>query len=101
MFVYIGKKFLKEGFNLIGSYIDFLWFDLKLKLLYELNEFVFLKIYYYGGIKKYYWVNVFFSIYGVVVKSDGFKIKIVIGEDESDFVFYIIDFFVYLFVEQF
>lgn len=100
LFAHIGKKPLKEGFNLIGSHIDSPRLDLKPKPLYESSELALLKTHYYGGIKKYHWVNVPLSIHGVVVKSDGSKVKITIGEDENDPVFYITDLLVHLSSEQ-
>ncbi|WP_271628539.1 aminopeptidase [Caldicellulosiruptor sp. DIB 104C] len=100
LLAHIGKKPLKEGFNLIGSHIDSPRLDLKPKPLYESSELALLKTHYYGGIKKYHWVNVPLSIHGVVVKSDGSKVKITIGEDENDPVFYITDLLVHLSSDQ-
>ena len=55
---------------------------------------------YYGGVKKYQWVTIPLAIHGVVVKSDGTKIEIVIGEDEKDPVFVVTDLLIHLAQEQ-
>ena len=46
-----------------------------------------MKTHYYGGIKKYQWASIPLSLHGVVVLSDGRKVKITIGEHEDDPVF--------------
>ncbi len=50
-----------------------------------------LSSHYYGGIKKYQWVTIPLALHGIVVKEDGSKIEINIGEAEDDPVFYISD----------
>jgi len=55
---------------------------------------------YYGGIKKYQWVTLPLAIHGVVVKKDGTKVNIVIGEKDSDPVVGITDLLVHLSAEQ-
>ncbi|MCK5038738.1 MAG: aminopeptidase [Thermoplasmata archaeon] len=89
----IGKKGLDDGFRMIASHVDSPRIDLKQKPLYEDSdiELALFKTHYYGGIKKYQWVNIPLAIHGVVVKADGKKVNIVIGEDESDPVFVIGD----------
>ncbi|HMA59098.1 MAG TPA: aminopeptidase, partial [Halanaerobiales bacterium] len=44
-----------------------------------------------GGIKKFQWVTIPLALRGMVVKEDGTKIEISIGEKEDDPVFYISD----------
>ena len=51
----------------------------------------FFKTHYYGGILKYQWVATPLALHGVVAKTDGSVVNIVIGEDENDPVFYIND----------
>ena len=46
---------------------------------------------YYGGIKKYQWVARPLALHGVVVKKDGTKIDLSIGEKDDEPVFYISD----------
>lgn len=96
----IGSKPLEAGLNIIGSHIDSPRLDLKPNPLYEDNGFAFFKTHYYGGIKKYQWTTIPLSIHGVIVKADGEKVKINIGEDESDPIFTITDLLPHLAQEQ-
>jgi len=48
-------------------------------------------VHYYGGIKKYQWTTIPLAIHGVVTRYDGTTVNVVIGEDESDPIFYIDD----------
>jgi len=96
----IGKKPIKEGINLIGAHIDSPRLALKPKPLYEAQNLAYLKTHYYGGSKKYHWVNVPLAIHGVVVKTDGQVIRIFIGENEDDPVLYITDLLIHLSSEQ-
>ncbi|MBP3544558.1 MAG: aminopeptidase, partial [Lachnospiraceae bacterium] len=52
--------------------------------LYEDTDMAMLDTHYYGGIKKYQWVTLPLALHGVVVKKDGTKLDIVIGEAEDD-----------------
>jgi aspartyl aminopeptidase len=65
-----------------------------------LSGMVLLKTHYYGGIKKYQWVSIPLSLNGVVVKGNGEKIDIVVGEDEADTVFTITDLLPHLAADQ-
>ena len=96
----IGAKPIEAGLNIIGSHIDSPRLDLKPNPLYEDTGFAFFKTHYYGGIKKYQWTTIPLSIHGVIVKANGEKIKINIGEDESDPIFTITDLLPHLAQEQ-
>ena len=87
----IGKENPEEGFNIIGAHIDSPRLDLKPNPLYESEEIAMFKTHYYGGIKKYQWVNIPLSMHGVIVKQNNEKIEIKIGEDEDDPIFTIAD----------
>ena len=87
----IGKEDPEKGFNMIGSHIDSPRLDLKPNPLYEDNEIAFLKTHYYGGIKKYQWVNIPLSMHGVIVKSNEEIIEINIGEEDNEPIFTIAD----------
>ena len=50
-----------------------------------------LKTHYYGGIKKYQWVNIPLAIHGRVVTAKGKQVDVCIGEDPKDPVFTITD----------
>lgn len=92
----MGKEPMEKGMNIVGSHIDSPRMDLKQNPLYEDGTFAMLDTHYYGGIKKYQWVTLPLSIHGVIVKKNGEKINIVIGEDENDPVVYITDLLIHL-----
>ena len=86
-----GKKSISDGLRIIASHVDTPRLDLKLHPLYEDMNLAFFKTHYYGGIKKYHWVAMPLAIHGVVIKRDGTKVNIVIGEKPEDPVFTICD----------
>ena len=92
----IGEKQMEEGLKILGAHIDSPRLDLKQNPLYEDTELALLDTHYYGGIKKYQWVTLPLAIHGVVVKKDGTKIDLVIGEDEKDPVVGVSDLLVHL-----
>lgn len=92
----IGKEPIEEGMNILGAHIDSPRLDIKQNPLYEETEIAYLDTHYYGGIKKYQWVTIPLAIHGVVVKTNGNKIDIVIGEDEKDSVLFISDLLIHL-----
>jgi aspartyl aminopeptidase len=87
----IGENDLKEGLKIIGSHIDSPRLDLKPNPLYEDGEMAMFKTHYYGGVKKYQWVTMPLALHGVVVKDDGTKLEVKIGEKEDDPIFFISD----------
>ena len=89
--VVVGEKDFEEGIHIAAAHVDSPRIDLKQNPLYEDNGFAFFKTHYYGGIKKYQWVTIPLALHGVVVKADGQKVNVCIGEDEKDPVFYITD----------
>lgn len=96
----IGEEPLEKGMNILGAHVDSPRIDVKQNPLYEAGELSYLDTHYYGGIKKYHWVAIPLAIHGVVVKSDGTKVEVVIGEDEKDPVFVITDLLIHLSQEQ-
>lgn len=96
----VGKEELAKGICVIGSHLDSPRLDLKPNPLYEEDEFAYLKTHYYGGIKKYQWTAIPLAIHGVVVKANGEKVKVSIGEDEQDPIFTITDLLPHLAMEQ-
>ena len=86
----IGQTSKEEGYNMIASHLDSPRLDLKPNPLYEDEEIAFLKTHYYGGIKKYQWVNIPLSMHGVIITKDK-KVEIKIGEEEQDPIFTIAD----------
>ena len=96
----IGKEKLEDGLNVIGAHIDSPRLDLKPNPLYEEGEFAYLKTQYYGGIKKYQWTAIPLAIHGVIVKTNGEKIYVNVGEHEEDPIFTITDLLPHLAAEQ-
>ena len=96
----IGKESIEKGMNIVGSHIDSPRLDLKASPLYEDAELALLKTHYYGGIKKYQWAAIPLSMHGVIVKKDGSKTSITIGEDDDDPVFVVSDILPHLGKEQ-
>ncbi len=96
----IGQKSIEEGINIIGAHADSPRLDLKPNPLYEEAGMAYLKTHYYGGIKKYQWTTIPLAIHGVIVKPNGEKIEITIGEDEKDPIFTITDLLPHLAMEQ-
>ena len=80
----IGTDNIENGMNILGAHIDSPRLDLKANPIYEDTELAYLDTHYYGGIKKYQWVTLPLALHGVIVKKDGTKIKVVIGENEED-----------------
>ncbi|MBE6603177.1 MAG: aminopeptidase [Ruminococcaceae bacterium] len=87
----IGSEPIENGIRINAAHIDAPRIDLKQCPLYEEGGMSFFKTHYYGGIRKYQWVATPLSLHGVIVKADGTRITVNIGEDEGDPVFYIND----------
>ena len=96
----IGNEPIENGINIIGAHADSPRLDLKPNPVYEDTGFVYLKTHYYGGIKKYQWTTIPLAIHGVIIKANGEKIEICIGEDEKDPIFTITDLLPHLAQEQ-
>ena len=92
----MGDEPISSGMNILGAHIDSPRIDIKQNPLYENEDFAYLDTHYYGGIKKYQWVAQPMAIHGIVVKKDGTKIDIVIGEKETEPVFCITDLLIHL-----
>ena len=96
----IGSERLEEGIRISAAHIDSPRLDLKPNPLYEEADIGYFKTHYYGGIKKYQWTTIPLAIHGVVVKKDGTKVEITVGEEESDPIFYISDLLPHLAKDQ-
>ena len=96
----IGEEPIEKGMHIIGSHVDSPRLDLKPNPLCENTGLAYLKTHYYGGIKKYQWTTIPLSMHGVIVKTNGEKIEINIGEDESDPIFTITDLLPHLAQDQ-
>lgn len=82
----IGEKDITEGCNVVASHVDAPRLDLKVNPLYEDKDatIALFKTHYYGGVKKYQWVNTPLAIHGRVIKEDGESVDISIGENSED-----------------
>ena len=100
MLAVIGKNGVKNGVHLGIAHIDSPRLDLKPNPLYESNDMALFKTHYYGGIKKYQWVTLPLAIHGVVVKKDGTKVEVNIGEKDTDPVFCVTDLLIHLAGQQ-
>lgn len=89
-----------EKLRFIGSHVDSPRLDLKPNPLYEDSEMAMMKTHYYGGIKKYHWVNVPLELHGVIFTRDGRRVVLAIGSREGDPLFLIPDLLPHLQKEQ-
>ncbi|MCI8469248.1 MAG: aminopeptidase [Eggerthellaceae bacterium] len=87
----VGRRPLAEGLNILGAHVDSPRLDLKQNPLYEAQGFALLDTHYYGGIKNYQWTALPLALHGVVAKTDGTVVDVVIGEDPTDPVFCVTD----------
>lgn len=87
----IGQQPISKGVRLIASHIDSPRLDLKQNPLYEELSMGLLKTHYYGGIRKYHWLALPLALHGSVLKANGEKLDITIGEAPDDPVFTITD----------
>ncbi|MCK9309207.1 MAG: aminopeptidase [Candidatus Cloacimonetes bacterium] len=89
----IGTEPISNGFNMVAAHIDSPRIDLKQNPLYEDSgsAMACMRTHYYGGIKKYQWLSTPLSLHGIVIKKDGSKLDISIGERDDEPVFIIPD----------
>ena len=87
----IGQDDIESGLNIVGAHADSPRLDLKPNPLYQNGDIAYLNTHYYGGIKKYQWTTIPLSIHGVIVKENGEKITVSIGENEDEPVFVVTD----------
>ena len=96
----IGDDPLCNGMNILGAHIDSPRLDVKQNPLYEDSDLAYLDTHYYGGIKKYLYVTIPLALHGVFVKKDGTSVKVAVGEDPSDPVFFVSDILIHLADDQ-
>jgi len=88
----IGKKKVSEvGLKVVGGHTDAPRLDLKPRPIYEKGGIVYFDCHIYGGIKKYQWLTLPLALYGTVVRRDGTKVQIAVGDNPDDPVFMISD----------
>lgn len=96
----IGEESIENGLNILGAHIDSPRMDIKQNPLYEEGGFAYLDTHYYGGIKKYQWVAMPLALHGVVIKKNGDRVNISIGERADEPVFFVSDLLIHLAQEQ-
>ena len=96
----IGDRPLSEGVSIAVAHVDSPRLDLKPNPLYEDHRLAYFDTHYYGGIKKYQWTTVPLSLHGVVIRKDGTKVKVNVGEKPDDPVFCVTDLLPHLGGEQ-
>ena len=88
----IGKKPIAEvGIKVVGGHTDAPRLDLKPKPIYEKGGSVYFDCHIYGGIKKYQWLTLPLALYGTIVRKDGSKVLVEVGDKPDDPVFMISD----------
>lgn len=97
---HVGTEELSGGMSILCAHIDSPRLDVKQNPLYEDTDLAYLDTHYYGGVKKYQWVTIPLSLYGVVAKKDGTVVDVMIGEDDNDPVVGISDLLIHLAAEQ-
>ncbi len=95
-----GTKPIREGVRINGAHIDSPRLDLKPNPLYEKQEIAYFKTHYYGGLRKYQWGTIPLAMHGVVMKKNGEKVEICLGEAPGDPVFCISDLLPHLAAKQ-
>jgi len=96
----IGTESLEKGANICAAHTDSPRMDLKPVPLFEDSEIAYFKTHYYGGIKKFHWVNIPLALHGVICRKDGTTVTVTIGEDDSDPVLMVTDLLIHLSAEQ-
>ena len=88
----IGKKKISEvGLKVVGGHTDAPRLDLKPKPIYEKGGYIYFDCHIYGGIKKYQWLVLPLALYGTIVRKDGTKVQVAVGDQPGDPVFMISD----------
>lgn len=88
----IGREKISEaGLKVVGGHTDAPRLDLKPKPVYEKGGYVYFDCHIYGGIKKYQWLTLPLALYGTIVRKDGSKVDVAVGDSPDDPVFMISD----------
>lgn len=93
----MGKEL--DSVRILGSHIDSPRLDIKPSPIYEDSSLCMMKTHYYGGIKKYHWVNLPLSMHATIHTSKG-KTEIIYGEKEDEPKFIIPDLLPHLAKDQ-
>jgi len=85
------KKGPLGGITLIAAHVDTPRLDFKQRPLVEQAGVVQAKTHYYGGIRKYQWLARPLALHGVIVRENGEKTPVTMGEKADEPVFCIAD----------
>lgn len=96
----IGTEPVANGIRVIGGHTDAPRIDIKPVPICEKGGIAYFDTHYYGGIKKFHWLTHPLALYGVIIKPDGKKIEIAIGDKPEDPVFQITDILPHFGAEQ-
>ena len=86
-----GQEPLTAGLRILCAHLDSPRLDLRQNPLREESGLALLKTHYYGGMKKYQWAALPLALHGVVMKADGTRVSLSIGEAPDEPVLYISD----------
>lgn len=86
-----GSHPLKDGLALIAAHADSPRLDFKQHPLVEQPGVVQAKTHYYGGIRKYQWLARPLALHGVIIRENGERVDVSIGEKPGEPVFCIAD----------
>ncbi len=86
-----GRLPLSKGLHLIGAHTDTPRLDFKQRPIIEQAGVSQAKTHYYGGIRKYQWLARPLALHGVVVRADGSRVQVTLGEEADEPVFTIAD----------
>ncbi len=82
---------LSKGVHLISAHTDTPRLDFKQRPFIEQAGVAQAKSHYYGGIRKYQWLARPLALHGIVVRADGTKVQVTLGEEADEPVFTIAD----------
>jgi aspartyl aminopeptidase len=87
----IGSEAIVDGSRVVGTHQDSPHIELKGRPILPASGFALFKTIYYGGIKKYQWVNRPLALIGRIDTTDGRTVEVSIGLKPGDPVFVIPD----------
>lgn len=89
-----------KAVHIVASHVDSPCLHLKPYPLYESHKIGLLKTHYYGGIKKYQWLNIPLALRGVAHTQEGTRVEVRLGEAPDEPVFTIPDLLPHLAKDQ-
>jgi aspartyl aminopeptidase len=86
-----GQAPLAEGLSIAVAHADSPRLDLKMCPLREEAGMAYFDTHYYGMVKPYQWAGIPLALHGLIIRTDGARIPVRIGEEPGDPVFFIAD----------